>query len=465
MTQQMGRTGDTGPPGFAVRAFNDLRPGLILIFGVLGRRRTYGNLVYVALSGPLGFFYAAVLGAGAALGASLSIFGVGLIILIGCLVTAWGFAMFERELAISLLGAQVPPMSVPGPEEMSAWRRLTGHLQRSVTWKSLAFLVLKLPLGLFTATGAAVLVGGSLALIITAFNLLGRGQLGMLVLGCWLGVLGIGALILSLHAVNWVARVCGVLAVTMLGIGAEERQLWEAQRRAEAAERSRRDLILNVSHELRTPIASIRSHVDTLLLPPEERPAEATADRYLPVVSTEARRLGALVEDLLDLARADSQELTVTMRHVALEPIVQGVVAAIAPVARRDRRVTVAHADPLSPVTAVADPDRLTQVLNNLVRNAVNYTPEGGAVFLQLGEVPGWAWIDVCDTGSGIEPADLARIFERFYRADSSRSRETGGFGLGLPIARELAEAMGGAVSVSSEPGVGSTFRVSLRTV
>lgn len=443
-----------------------LRPALSTIFGVLTSGRTYANLLYLLLSAPLGLAYAGLLGFGAVLGAVLSIAGVGLLLLLGCLVAAWGFAMFERELAIWLLGVQVPPMSVPRPEPASVWRRLADHLGQSVTWKSLAFLMLKLPLGMLTATGTAVLLGGSLLVLVALpYSVVvhgGRGIRGVVV-GSWLVLVVIAVLLLTLHGVNWVARACGALAVTMLGIGDEERQLWEAQRRADAAELSRRDLILNVSHELRTPIASIRGHVDTLLLPTEQRPDDATPERYLPVVSAEARRLGALVEDLLDLARADSHELTVLVRQIDLGPLVRGVVAAIAPMARRDRQVTVAHPEPLPVTPATADPDRLTQVLANLVRNAVNHTPEGGLVFVQVGVAPGHAWIDVSDTGSGIAREEVERIFERFYRGDPSRARDTGGFGLGLSIARELAEAMGGGIAVTSEPGVGSTFRVTLR--
>jgi len=154
----------------------------------------------------------------------------------------------------------------------------------------------------------------------------------------------------------------------------------------------------------------------------------------------------------------------VQLRLVPLAPLVRSVVATFAPMARRERHVALAHADPLPELVALADPDRLTQVLANLVRNAVTHTPEGGAVLVQLGELPpDRVTVDVSDTGFGIVPEDRDRIFERFYRGDPSRSRDTGGFGLGLAIARELAEAMGGGIGVTSEPNVGSTFRVTLR--
>jgi two-component system, OmpR family, phosphate regulon sensor histidine kinase PhoR len=434
------------------------------VFGVALRARTYARLVYLLLNFPLGLFYVLLLGAGIALGAILAVAGVGLLLLLGSLVAAWAFALFERELAVALLGANVPPMAAPDRENLTSWKGLTGHLGRSVTWKSMAFLILKLPLGFVVATalGLPLLAAGLLLTTPVSTDVLDRPLLIPVV--AWLMAMGAGCLLLTLHLANWVARVWAGLAEIMLGVSQEERDLWEAQRRAEAAERSRRDLILNVSHELRTPIASIQGHVDTLLLPAADRPHDATTDRYLPVVSAETHRLGALVEELLDLARADAHELKVHVRPVSLAPLVRSIVATFAPMARRERLVAVAHPEPLPDLVAFADPDRLTQVLANLVRNAVTHTPEGGAVLVQLGELPpDRATVDVSDTGAGIAPEDRERVFERFYRGDPSRSRDTGGFGLGLSIARELAEAMGGGITVTSEPNLGSTFRVTLR--
>lgn len=439
-------------------------------FGVLGRPRTYANLLYLVSSFPLALAYALMLGLSAALGAVLSVVGVGLLLLLGCLVAAWGFAVFERELAIHLLGAPVPPMAVPRPEPTSEWRRLRDHLGRAVTWKSFAFLLLKLPFGLLAATAMTVLIGGALAMMAGGASILlgirSPFEWASLIGGDWLLVLGFLLLVASLNAFNWVSRGWAALAVVMLGVGREELQLWQAQRQAEATDRSRRELILNVSHELRMPIASIRGHLETLRMSPDQRPAEVDSDRYLELVSEEARRLEALVEDLLQLARSDAQELTLVVRPVEVAPLVHGVVTAAAPLARRERGVTVAHPETLPSLAALADGDRLTQVLTNLVRNAVNHTPEGGAVYVQAGELPpDGAYVDVSDTGHGIAADDLERVFERFYRTDPSRSRETGGFGLGLSIARELAIAMGGGITVTSEPDVGSTFRVTLRRV
>jgi len=249
----------------------------------------------------------------------------------------------------------------------------------------------------------------------------------------------------------------------MLSPGAEERRLWEAQRRAAAADRSRRELILNVSHELRTPVASIQAHVDSLLMPPGERPDEAETRRYLEVTASETRRLAALVDDLLTLARSDADGIELERRPVELRPLVESVAAALAPLARRERRVALV-AQPVPPgLRALADPRRLTQVLQNLARNAIMHTREGGAVSVEAGEEgAGWVYLAVSDTGVGIAPEDLPRVFDRFYRTDESRTRDSGGFGLGLSIARELVDAMGGTIGVSSEVGLGTTFRVRL---
>src|SRR5262249_15758083 len=153
-------------------------------------------------------------------------------------------------------------------------------------------------------------------------------------------------------------------------------------------------------------------------------------------------------------------------------PIIRQVTGALDPLARRDRRVTFAHAEVPSALRAYADPERLAQVLTNLVRNGVNHTPEGGAVYLEAGSGRPSPWVGVSGTGGGgeggergggIGAEDLPRVFDRFYRTDGSRSRDSGGFGLGLSIARDLVVAMGGSITVSSRLGVGSSFRVMLR--
>ena len=143
--------------------------------------------------------------------------------------------------------------------------------------------------------------------------------------------------------------------------------------------------------------------------------------------------------------------------------VIHEVHQALAPLARRERQVMLVHdAQPYLP-PMLADRQRLSQVLLNLVRNAITYTPAGGIVSIALRRADAdRLLVTVADTGSGIAPADLQRVFERFYRTDASRARSSGGFGLGLAIARDLVEAMGGAITVESILGEGSSFHVTL---
>ncbi len=433
---------------------------------VLVEPRSYLNALYLLIAFPLGLTYFFVLTAGMISGAFLSILVVGLLILLATIVAAWGFALFERELAIGLLGVNVPPLSLPDAELVSPWRMLVRHMRQPATWKSLVYLFLKLPFGIFASLLSGILLGASFTGIIFPLVRLNVDGLSPQAIGnlVFPGVFAVAGLALSLHVLNAVARAWGRFAADMLGVGEEQRQVWEARRKAEAADRSRRELIMNVSHELRTPIASIQAHVDSLLLPEAERPGAEESERRLRVTASETRRLADLIEDLLMLARADSHELKVSNRAIELAPIVRQVGLALAPLARAERMVTVSVEDLPADVWAVGDSDRLAQVLTNLVRNAINYTPEGGVVSVRLAEGSAeHVQIAVSDTGPGISEADLEHIFERFYRADTSRARNTGGFGLGLSIARELLEAMGGSLSATSQPGLGSTFWISLR--
>jgi signal transduction histidine kinase len=433
---------------------------------VLIEPRSYGNALYLLTAFPLGLTYFFVLTAGMISGAFLSIVLVGLLILLATIVAAWGFALFERELAIGLLGFNVPPLALPDPELVSPWRLLVRHLGQPATWRSLVYLFLKLPFGIFASLLSAGLLGVSILGIIYPVVKINIDGVSLQAIGNLIfpGLFAVAGLALAMHVLNAVARAWGRFAADMLGVGEEQRQVWEAKRKAEAADRSRRELIMNVSHELRTPVASIQAHVDSLLLPAPDRPDAAESERRLRVTAAETRRLADLIEDLLMLARADSHELKVINRPIELAPIVEQVGRALGPLARAERTVTVSVEGLPAGVWAVGDADRLAQVLTNLVRNAINYTPEGGVVSVRLDEGSfEHVQIAVSDTGPGISAADLEHIFERFYRADSSRARDTGGFGLGLSIARELLEAMGGSLSATSQPGLGSTFWISLR--
>ncbi len=198
----------------------------------------------------------------------------------------------------------------------------------------------------------------------------------------------------------------------------------------------------------------------------EGGPAESEQHAYLGIVYRETERLSALVDDLLSLARVDAGELRLELAPVAAGEVIEEVYRSMAPLARRERQVTVVCdvAPGLPPV--LADRARLAQVVLNLVRNAFTYTPADGIVSIGLHPVDGACLaLTVADTGIGIAPEDLERIFERFYRTDESRARASGGFGLGLTIVRDLIVAMGGSINVESAVDKGSLFRLLLPIV
>jgi signal transduction histidine kinase len=199
-------------------------------------------------------------------------------------------------------------------------------------------------------------------------------------------------------------------------------------------------------------------------MPEGEHLAESERQHYLEIVARESERLSVLVDDLLALARADADELRLEVRPVMVDTVVEEVYQSLLPLARRERQVSLVRSIAPQLPLALADRDRLTQVLLNLVRNAITYTPEGGIVSISLERADAeHLLLSVSDTGAGIPPAELERVFDRFYRTDVSRTRATGGSGLGLAIVRDLVQAMGGTVRAASIAGEGSRFQVVLR--
>jgi two-component system, OmpR family, phosphate regulon sensor histidine kinase PhoR len=222
-------------------------------------------------------------------------------------------------------------------------------------------------------------------------------------------------------------------------------------------ERMRRDFVANASHELRTPLTSIRGFVEALEDGAIARPE--TAPRFLGKIRTHADRMAALVEDLLELGRIESGGRPPVWEATRPAAVAEDVVASFAEPATR-KGIRLGRVDRGAPEVRT-DPDRLRRILENLVDNAVKYTPPGGEVQVTTAPGPGGgAMVEVADNGPGIGPEHLERIFERFYRADKARSRELGGTGLGLSIVRHLAEGMGASVSVESQPGRGARFTV-----
>jgi two-component system phosphate regulon sensor histidine kinase PhoR len=227
-------------------------------------------------------------------------------------------------------------------------------------------------------------------------------------------------------------------------------------------ERVRQEFVANVSHELKTPLAVIKACVETLLDGGADDPGYR--GQFLERIAEQGERLHNLILDLLHLARIESATEVFTKEELALATIVaecQEKHRALA-VKKNQKLELVASADAATAVLAWADEEAVRQILDNLVDNAVKYTPEGGAIEIRWGLRGPQVFLEVKDSGIGIGVADLPRIFERFYRVDKARSRELGGTGLGLSIVKHLAQAMGGQVTAESEPGQGTLFTVLL---
>ncbi|PAZ10546.1 sensor histidine kinase [Streptomyces sp. SA15] len=227
--------------------------------------------------------------------------------------------------------------------------------------------------------------------------------------------------------------------------------------RAEAEQRLRR-FVADASHELRTPLMSVRGYADLFQYAAANAPEER--DKHLARLRAEAARMGVLLDDLLLLARLDAAEVEAPLRPVETDLVELAEHAADAfRAGHPDHPLTVrAGAEPLK---LRLDPQRIRQVLDNLLTNAAVHTPAGTAVTLTVGVESGRALVRVADKGPGIPAADSTRVFDRFYRVDKARSRDRGGSGLGLAVASSLVRAHSGTIEVSSEPGA-TVFTVAL---
>ena len=224
-------------------------------------------------------------------------------------------------------------------------------------------------------------------------------------------------------------------------------------------DRIRRDFVANASHELRTPLTSIRGFVEAL----EDGGLEETevAKRFLSRVRANADRMASLVDDLLELSRLESGAQPSSLEPLDCRAVAADVVASFAKIAARK---SIALNSALAPAPEVlSDGDRLRRILEHLVDNALKYTPDGGRVTVRVAAEGEAVLVSVEDTGPGISKEHLPRLFERFYRVDTARSRELGGTGLGLSIVKHLAESIGATVYVTSVTGQGSQFSVRLR--
>lgn len=219
-------------------------------------------------------------------------------------------------------------------------------------------------------------------------------------------------------------------------------------------ENVRRDFVANVSHELKTPLTSISGYAETLLTDP---PDEATVQRFLGTILTNSRRMHRLVDDLLDLSRIESGHWQPSPGSLSAGAAVRDAVGLHADHAA-ELGVELKPESPATELVFQADAEAVRQVLSNLIDNALRYTPAGGRITVQAQEADDGVLLSVADTGTGIPQEHLPRIFERFYRADPSRSRDEGGTGLGLSIVRHLVESHGGRVSAESTLGQGTVI-------
>jgi len=221
-------------------------------------------------------------------------------------------------------------------------------------------------------------------------------------------------------------------------------------------EEIRRDFVANVSHELKTPMGALGLLAETLTVEPDPEIGQRLASR----IHTEAFRVSRIIDDLLDLTRIESEEAP------PREPIYINLVMAEAvervQSAAEQRKITIELLEPEPPVHVLGDRRQLVSAIHSLLENAVTFSYENGIIRVTGSQVDGEVHLSVADAGVGIPARDLERIFERFYRVDHGRSRETGGTGLGLSIVRHVASNHQGRVEVASREGEGSTFTLIL---
>ena len=224
-------------------------------------------------------------------------------------------------------------------------------------------------------------------------------------------------------------------------------------------ERLRTEFVANVSHELKTPLTSILGFVETLkdggIDDPENRM------KFLQIIETQSKTLHTLIEDLLLLSRIESAKEPLRLREVDVEELFDKMRETFLPILK-EKSIQLQAVPPAKAIRLHVEPGSLERALSNLIDNALKYNQANGRVTLQAHDSAGSVTLEVRDTGIGIAPGDLPRIFERFYRADKSRSRESGGTGLGLSIAKHIVERHGGRIDVQSTPGKGSTFSIIL---
>ncbi len=228
-------------------------------------------------------------------------------------------------------------------------------------------------------------------------------------------------------------------------------------------EKVRTDFVANASHELRTPVTALKGFSEVLLDGALDDPDRLR--QFLEIIYKESKRLEILVNDILELSRVEQKQVPMKREWISLNETVETCFKIIKPQAAAKGLKLRLLSNNADPIRFIGDQSRLEQILNNLIYNAVNYTDKGGKISVLLEETEDEIVFHVADTGIGIPEESIERLFERFYRVDKGRSRNSGGTGLGLSIVRYLVQNMGGTISVKSTLGLGSTFTVHLPKV
>ncbi|MEF9970979.1 MAG: ATP-binding protein [Oscillospiraceae bacterium] len=248
----------------------------------------------------------------------------------------------------------------------------------------------------------------------------------------------------------------GVLTRTFNGMAGQLEKTLDDLKKSEAM---RREFVANVSHELRTPITSIRSYAETLQESPQ-LPKE-TEQEFLEVIVTESDRMTKIVQDLLTLSRFDAGSIEFRFERFSFEKSIRDVYnMMLLEAQKRYHHYSMELKTPLPEI--MGDRARIEQVLINMVSNAIKYTRDGGSISVSAGQKDDKVWVSVRDNGIGIPDEDIPKVFDRFYRVDKARSRESGGTGLGLSIASEIVARHKGKIELSSHQGKGTTITVSL---
>jgi signal transduction histidine kinase len=237
-------------------------------------------------------------------------------------------------------------------------------------------------------------------------------------------------------------------------------QLQAADLKQRELERLRSDLIAWVGHDLQTPLASIRAILEALADRVVDDPDNI--QRYLQMAQRDVRSLSLLIDDLFQMAQLDAGGLQLDLAPNSLSDLVSDTLESFSALAaQKTIHLSGEVAPDVDPVRM--DAARIGRVLNNLVSNALRFTPAGGAVVVQARRDGSRVVVSISDTGEGIDPADLPHVFDQFYRGEKSRSRATGGAGLGLAIAQGIVKAHGGEISADSQPGQGTSFTLSIK--